>query len=118
MEKDDFPDTQAARNLMVAFLLSISYASSVGGNGTLVGGTPNLILKGYFDSRYKDGGLNFITYLAFALPLTILMVAFMWIVICLMWLPTSEFRCCKKGAKKCPLKDIMVKQYTDLGPYT
>ena len=39
----------AADKMMKGFLLSISYAASVGGTGSLVGTSPNLLLKGYYD---------------------------------------------------------------------
>ena len=86
-KNDDVIKTKTAFNLMKGFCLSIAYSASIGGSGSLVGTTPNLILKGYFDSNYKDGGLNFVTYMAFAAPVSLIMIFVSWIVICLMWLP-------------------------------
>jgi sodium-dependent dicarboxylate transporter 2/3/5 len=102
---------------MVAFLLSISYASSIGGNGTLVGGAPNIVFKGYFENHYKDGGLNFVTFLAFGFPFTVLMTFFTWIVLCLLWLPTKDLCFSSKRRPNNSLKLVMIKQYNDLGPY-
>ena len=51
----------------IGFCLAIAYSASTGGAGSLVGTTPNLLLKGYFDDHYEDGGLNFITYMAYRL---------------------------------------------------
>ena len=48
---EDLADTQAARNLMKGFCLAIAYSASTGGAGSLVGTTPNLLLKGYMDDK-------------------------------------------------------------------
>lgn len=69
------------------FCLGIAYSASTGGAGSLVGTTPNLLLKGYFDDHYPDGGLNFITYLGYSLPVSIIMITLIWIILALIWLP-------------------------------
>jgi hypothetical protein len=53
----------------------------------LKGTQPNLILKGFFDAHYPNAGLNFLSYMSFALPVTIIMVIAIWIVLALLWLP-------------------------------
>lgn len=85
--KSDLPNTKAAVKLMKGFCLGIAYAASIGGAGSLVGTTPNLLLKGYFDEKYPEGGLNFLTYMAFSCPVSIIMVFFTWIIMCVIWLP-------------------------------
>ncbi len=74
-------------NLNLGFCLSICYAASTGGAGSLVGTTPNLVLKGYIDKNYPKGGVNFITYMGFGLPVSIIMVFIIWAVISVLWLP-------------------------------
>ena len=123
VEHTELPDTKAAKNLMKGFCLSIAYSASVGGAGSLVGTTPNLILKGHFDKFYPDGGLNFITYMAFAAPVAAIMIFLAWMELCLIWIPKRELLCCKKGQLKTskkndPLQAIIKKRYNDLGSYT
>jgi len=86
-EPKDICETKLEKNLMKAFCLSIAYSASIGGCGTLVGSQPNLILKGYFDKNYPDTGLNFLTYMAYFLPNTVIMVFLSWLVLCFLWLP-------------------------------
>ena len=60
---------------------------SIGGCGSLLGTTPNLFLKGYYDDNYKDAGLNFVTYMGYSLPASFVMLILTWITLCLIWLP-------------------------------
>lgn len=83
----DLVDTPEAKKLIKCFCLSIAYSASIGGIGSLVGTAPNILLKGYFDSKYPNGGLNFLTYMAFALPISIIMIIFAWIIMAFIWLP-------------------------------
>lgn len=76
---------------MKGFCMGIAYSASIGGSGSLVGTTPNLLLKGFFDKNYKDGGLNFLTYLLFSLPAAIIVVLASWIVLMIIWLPKRLF---------------------------
>jgi sodium-dependent dicarboxylate transporter 2/3/5 len=72
---------------MKGFCLGVAYACSAGGAGSLVGTQPNLILKGFFDANYPKAGLNFLSYMAFALPVSAILVVAIWIVLALLWLP-------------------------------
>ena len=85
--EEDLPNTEAAHKLMKGFCLAIAYSASTGGAGSLVGTTPNLLLKGYMDDKYPDGGLNFLTYFAYALPVSVIMITSCWIVLAFLWLP-------------------------------
>ena len=49
---------------MKGFCLSIAYAASTGGAGSLVGTPPNLVLKGYVELNYPNSNLSFLTYMA------------------------------------------------------
>ena len=87
VENNEITETKLAKSLIKGFCLSIAYSASIGGCGTLVGSQPNLILKGYFDKNYQDVGLNFLTYSAYFLPNTIIMIFLSWIILCFLWLP-------------------------------
>lgn len=43
---DNVLESEDAKKLLKGFCLSITYAASIGGTGSLVGSNPNLILKG------------------------------------------------------------------------
>jgi sodium-dependent dicarboxylate transporter 2/3/5 len=72
---------------MKGFCLAICYSASIGGAGSLVGTTPNLILKGHFEQFHPKADLNFVTYMGFALPISVIMIMVLWIVLTLLWLP-------------------------------
>jgi sodium-dependent dicarboxylate transporter 2/3/5 len=76
-----------AKKLMKGFLISLTYSSSIGGSGSLVGSTPNLILKGFYDEYLPKAGMNFFTYMLYALPSAIIMVIFTWLVLSFIWIP-------------------------------
>ena len=50
-DDDELAPTEAATKLMKGFCLAIAYSASTGGAGSLVGTTPNLLLKGYMDDK-------------------------------------------------------------------
>lgn len=43
------------------FLLSITYASLIGGSASLIGTTSNLFLKTYFEKYRQESSVNLIT---------------------------------------------------------
>ena len=69
----------------LAVMLGIAYASSVGGTGTLIGTTPNLIFVGILDSLYPEGpGFSFLQWMLVGVPLVIIFIPIMWVYLC--WL--------------------------------
>jgi len=66
-----------ARRLGAALVLGVAYAASLGGLGTLVGSPTNAIAAGLIE---KTTGLevNFVTWLAFGLPLVAVSVPIAW----------------------------------------
>ena len=83
---NEIPAKDGAKKIMKGFCLAISYSASIGGAGSLVGTQPNLILKGYFEKNYPNDGLNFLTYMAYALPTAIIMLTLSWLAINFLWL--------------------------------
>lgn len=84
---DVIKKSEKARKLATGFLLACSYSSTIGGLGSLVGTAPNILLKGFFDERYPEKNLNFLTFTLFALPVSILLIAISWAWLCWCWLP-------------------------------
>ena len=113
----------ASERMIKGFCLSISYSASIGGTGSLVGTSPNLLLKGYYDEHYPEGGLNFLTYMIIALPIAMLVVLFSWLWLVYLWFPRKylfSFRCLKKKNKQKEkvdeLKQLMKEKYRSLNP--
>ncbi|CAH8676928.1 unnamed protein product [Schistosoma rodhaini] len=83
--KSEVSNEQSKLNRMsIGFSLSIAYASSIGGVATIIGTPPNSILQGTTLNRYGDStGLNFGTWMAYALPLSVFMflIAWIWLII-------------------------------------
>ncbi len=119
---------------MKCFLLSLSYAASIGGSGSIVGTAPNLILKGFYDQNYPNGGLNFLTFMLYSLPCGILMIIVSWLLMLFIWLPREYFlrvftnlrdlvtgRKNKKHdsseIKEDKLRDFIQEEYRKLGPF-
>lgn len=69
----------------LAVMLGIAYASSVGGTGTLIGTTPNLIFVGILDGLYPNAPeFSFFQWMVMGVPLVIVFVPIIWIYLC--WL--------------------------------
>ncbi|CAF1241276.1 unnamed protein product [Adineta steineri] len=102
------------------FLLAVAYSATIGGLSSLVGTAPNIFVKGFADSQYKNTAfrINFLNFLLFALPVALLML-----VICWLWLQiyfnTKEFFQFRTDpesqAIQADLKLMLLKQYHDLG---
>ncbi len=116
---DELPNTNQARKLMKCFLLALTYSSSIGGSGTLVGTAPNLILKGFFDEKYPGGGLNFFSFILYALPCSVLMLLSSWLILSVVWLPRKciiqAFKRSDKTSKS-SLEEFIELEYNKLGP--
>lgn len=72
--------------LATALLLGIAYSASIGGIATLVGTPPNLALVRLFELSFPAAGeagyhLSFGQWMLFGLPLSLVMMAIVWLVI-------------------------------------
>jgi hypothetical protein len=80
MEKE-FSENET-RNFSVSLMLGIAYAASIGGAATLVGTPPNLALQRIFEVSFPTGpGISFGLWFVMALPLTLIMLAIIWVVL-------------------------------------
>lgn len=64
-------------NFAICLMLSIAYAASIGGVATLIGTPPNAILAGMAEKLYGQT-ISFADWLAFGLPLSIIMLSLCW----------------------------------------
>jgi len=60
-----------------ALMLGIAYAASIGGVATLIGTPPNAILAGVVERLY-DQRISFAAWMAFGLPLSLVMLGIAW----------------------------------------
>lgn len=69
------------------YLLSCSYASTMGGLGSLVGTSTNVYFKGYFDQQYPQYNLGFLNFFVYALPVSIIVILLTWTFLIIRFLP-------------------------------
>jgi solute carrier family 13 (sodium-dependent dicarboxylate transporter), member 2/3/5 len=66
----------------IALMLSIAYAASIGGMGTLVGTPPNLVFARVYKIAFPDKQMIlFADWMKFAVPITIIMLVLTWIIL-------------------------------------
>lgn len=71
------------RNFGVVLLLTIAYASSIGGVATLVGTPTNLMFAGVFRDSFPEAQeISFMHWAAFATPLSVTMMILSWLILC------------------------------------
>jgi solute carrier family 13 (sodium-dependent dicarboxylate transporter), member 2/3/5 len=72
------PETRAAMD--ASLLLAIAYGASIGGLATLIGTPPNALLAGFL-LQSTGYSLGFARWMLFALPVTVILLAFAWLVL-------------------------------------
>ena len=73
---DDIPATTSP--FALALMLGIAYSASIGGVATLIGTPPNAILAGIVERIYQHR-ISFAAWMAFGLPLSMVMLTIAWI---------------------------------------
>jgi solute carrier family 13 (sodium-dependent dicarboxylate transporter), member 2/3/5 len=73
-------EDKARKHFGVALMLSLAYASSIGGIGTLIGTAPNALLAGFLDEKFGFR-LGFATWMALAVPLVCLLLPLMYLLL-------------------------------------
>lgn len=101
-----------------ALSLGIAYAANCGGVASLTGTNPNVIMKGVadkvFQSRNATSPVTFASWIQFCLPISALIVAFIWL-----WLQFLFLRC--RNSTNLPeqaqrVKAVIRREYKKLGP--
>jgi len=99
------------RKIAAAFLIGLSYSSTIGGMTTLVGTPTNMIFAGYWEEHFgHTHPMNFLSWSMFAFPLsaTLLVLAYF----TLRWMFLRKVTAGEGGI------DIIREQYKSLGPVT
>ncbi len=89
-ETGDVFKTKKAKNLIKGFSLAITYSATICGTGSLIGTSSNIVFKGYFETKHPNDQLNFLTFMLFSLPISIVLVLCAWLILCFMWLPKGS----------------------------
>lgn len=118
--------------LSKALALSIAYAANTGGIATLTGSPPNLVFKAVIDEAFAqagklydgqewDSGVNFTSWLLFALPISFLTLILGWLWLQMFFLrckqPCDCFRKIKSDRDK-EVREIIAKEFKALGRIT
>jgi len=92
----------------IGLLLGIAYSASIGGIATLVGTPPNLSFTRIFSIIFPQAPeINFLSWFVFALPLTIILFAFIFFWLLYLYYPRKDWIN--------PSKEIFKQQYRELG---
>lgn len=98
------------KTMSVALLLSIAYASNIGGLSTLVGTPPNIAYAGFIND-HQPGTVDFMTWFAMAFPVAIAIALFTYLAFA-KWL----FR--NTPASNPTLSAFIREQHDQLGPWS
>ncbi|XP_022120697.1 protein I'm not dead yet [Pieris rapae] len=124
--KNNAEETPIPSDITTCYFLSIAYASTLGGCGTLVGTATNSAFKGIFDSEFPEisGAVDFFWFMAYSTPPMLLMQLLIWISLQVTFM--GLFRPNSEAAKKVNAASsgsentmqVIREQYKNLGPVT
>ncbi|XP_038213242.1 protein I'm not dead yet [Zerene cesonia] len=125
-DKNGEEESPIPSDITVCYYLSIAYASTLGGCGTLVGTATNSAFKGIFDSEFPEisGAVDFFWFMAYSTPPMLLMQLLVWISLQVTFM--GLFRPNSEAAKKVNAASsgsqntmkVISDQYKGLGPVT
>ncbi len=107
-KESETADHQA--NFGLALMLSIAYAASIGGTGTLIGTPPNMVFVGIVQKLYPEAPeITFFQWMMLGIPLVVIFLPIVWIYL------TSFFKV--KGSFEGG-KTIVHQELEQMGPMT
>ncbi|CAH0696716.1 unnamed protein product [Spodoptera exigua] len=113
-------------DITICYYLSIAYASTLGGCGTLVGTATNSAFKGIFDSEFPEysNSVDFFWFMAYSTPPMLIMQLLVWFALQItfmgMFRPNSEAarKVNKASSGSETTMKVIKEQYRNLGPIT
>lgn len=104
------PVDPRAPNFPLVLMLSVAYAASIGGMGTIIGSPPNIVLVTIFEQEFPGAPpISFAQWFLFAFPISVIFLFVAWALLCRIIYPLpndSPF----SG------RDYMRGEYRKLGP--
>jgi sodium-dependent dicarboxylate transporter 2/3/5 len=76
----DIIEDKDVRIFGVALMLSVAWAASIGGLGTLLGSPPNAIVAGYISSELGKE-IGFVQWMMLGVPIVVVFIALAWLVV-------------------------------------
>ena len=77
---------QSVRNFRAALTLSVAYAATIGGMGTLIGSPTNALVQGFAAKNFGID-LSFVDWLLFGLPTVVILLPLTWFILVRVALP-------------------------------
>uniref|UniRef100_A0A915P901 Uncharacterized protein n=1 Tax=Meloidogyne floridensis TaxID=298350 RepID=A0A915P901_9BILA len=103
-------DSKQQQRIYKGLLLSIAYASAIGGIGTLIGTGSNIAMNNHFQSIYGDKNpVSFFSFICYALP-----QVFILLIICWIWLQFLFIGFRKNSKKNQIVDDMLLNKYKQL----
>jgi sodium-dependent dicarboxylate transporter 2/3/5 len=99
---------RASRNFALGLLLSIAYAASIGGIGTIVGSPPNGIAVRFIEQTYGQQ-VSFAQWMAIGMPVVLVFLPLAWLLLTRVLFPSS-FGEIERG------REWVAAQWRSLGP--
>ena len=88
----DYLDPEDHKKITYSLLFGVAYGASIGGISTLIGTPPNLSFVRIFAIIFPTAPeITFSQWLIFALPITVVMFFFVWILLYFKYKPKKEF---------------------------
>ena len=100
-------------------MLSIAYAANVGGTGTMIGTSPNLVLMEFL-SPYENQPVNFLTWMEFCVPQAVINVGLCWVYLQLVYIGVPKFGKKTDEEKRNGenVKNMLQQRYSELGQFS
>lgn len=114
---------QEPTKITICYFLIASYASSIGGCGTLIGSATNMTLKNMYMDLFPDApDLDFPSFMAYAAPVVLVQTLLVWV--WMQFLYMGMFRPASADAKAAEMGkegeaitlSVVCKKYSELGP--
>lgn len=86
LESATMPSAEHMKNIRAMLAMAVCMAANIGGTGTTIGTGPNLILLGNLEN-FKGQPLSFGSWMAYALPIEIVCLGFLWLWLQIYYLP-------------------------------
>ncbi|XP_034828180.1 protein I'm not dead yet [Maniola hyperantus] len=125
-EKNTDEENLMPSNITICYYLSIAYASTLGGSGTLVGTATNSAFKGIFDGEFPEvsGSVDFFWFMAYSTPPMLIMQILVWVSLQVTFM--GLFRPNSEAARRVNVAStgshntmkVIKEQYKRLGPVT